>query len=333
MSDWRRSGYRKLQEPSIYNHNYGFFKHNYPLYEIRLTNIKTGKSFWGNDLQSKKNKKNRILEDFKQAYWDFYESGLLTITSCVVNAEGYKSVSAFINNKKRLLKKHNINVLGYVSVLDIGETFFKPHYHILLATTTMKEEQVVKLLNDKGKKRYSAELLETKNGMQKYLNKKELYSKNKKGRCYTRSRKFESLLSIIINEKTKVKKSTKSKIKTLVKLSDIFKNNRRILKQSKTVKLTFKYPINNLELIVKNIYKDKIIRNHLFGYFSITNKESTIIYLQIYLPKFLCKSVKEKYKIYNQRIKEHFDYQEYKNAEKLIFKNAEIEECEKFEVF
>ncbi len=330
MSEWIRSGYRKLQEPSLYNHNYGFFEHIYPLYAIRLTNIKTGKSFWGNDLQNKKNKKNRILEDFKQAYWDFYKEGLLTITSCVVNAEEYKSVSAFIDIKKRLLKKHNIKVLGYVSVLDIGKKLLKPHYHILFATTTMSAEQVFKFLNDKGKEKYSAELLQTKNGMQKYLNKKELYSKNKKGRCYTRSRKFESLLSIKINQKTKIKKSTKSKIKTLAKLSDIFNNNRKIIKQSKTVKLMFNSPIKNKELIVQSIYKDKIKSNHLFGYFSITNKTSTILYLQIYLPKFLCKRVKEKFKISKQRIKEHFDYQEYKVVEKLLLKNADIEECAKF---
>lgn len=333
MSDWRPSGYRKSQEQSIHNDNYGFFKHNYPLYEIRFTNIKTGKSFWGNDLQFKKIKKNRVLEDFDKAYWNFYSTGLLTITSCVVNAEDYKSVSEFINNKKRLLKKHNIKVLGYVSVLDIGDILQRPHYHILFATTIMSEEQVVKFLNDKGKKRYSAELLKTKNGMKNYLSKKELFSKNKKGRSYTKSRKFESLLSLKIKQESKVNKSPKSKIKTLIKVTDIFKNNRKIIKQSKTVKLTFKSPINNIELIVKNIYKDKIISNHLFGYFSITNKKSTILYLQIYLPKFLCKSVKEKYKISKQRIKEHFDYQEYKIVENLILKNADILTSKKNQAF
>jgi hypothetical protein len=333
MSEWRCSGYRKLQEQSIHNDNYGFFKHNYPLYEIRLTNKETGVSFWGNDLQLKKNKKNKVIEDFEKAYWDYYNSGLLTISSCVVNAEDFNSVSEFIDTKKRLLKKKNIKILGYVSVLDIGETLFKPHYHILLATTKMTEDDVLKFLNDKGKKRYSAEFLKTKKGMQNYLNKKELYSKNKKGRSYTKSRKFESLLTIKSRQESKVKKSPKSKIKTLKKLSDIFKNNRKIVKQSKTVKLIFNYPINNLELIVKNIYEDKILRNHLFGYFSITNNKSTIIYLQIYLPKLLSKNVKEKYQISNQRIKEHFDYQEYKIIEDLIYKNAVILKSKKFQTF
>ena len=330
MSDWRFSGFEKLQEQSIVSHNYGFFKHNDASYRKRFTNIYSGVSFWVNDLDLKKNKKNQLIEDFTKAYWDFYEVGLLTITSCVVNAEDYKSVSEFIDNKKRLLTKHNIKVLGYVSVLDIGDILQKPHYHILFATTIMSEKQVVKFLNDKGKERYSAEFLNTKTGMNNYLSKKELFSKNKKGRCYTRSRKFESLLSIKIIQKTKVKKSTKSKIKTLAKLSDIFNNNRKIIKQSKTVKLTFKSPINNIELIVQNIYKDKIKSNHLFGYFSITNKSLTILYLQIYLPKFLCKRVKEKYKISKQRIKEHLDFQEYKVVEKLLLKNADIEECAKF---
>ena len=327
---WNYYSFIKNQEPSLNNDNYGFFKHITPRYYLFFRDNETGKRFQTNDLELKKKRKSEILEDFKQAYWDFYEAGLLTVTSCVVNAEDYKSVSEFIDNKKRLLKKHNIKVLGYVSVLDIGDILQKPHYHILFATTIMSEKQVVKFLNDKGKKRYSAELLETKNGMNKYLNKKELFSKNKKGRCYTRSRKFESLLSIKINQKTKVKKSTKSKIKTLAKLSDIFNNNRKIIKQSKTVKLMFNSPIKNKELIVQNIYKDKIKSNHLFGYFSITNKSSTILYLQIYLPKFLCKRVKEKYKISKQRIKEHFDYQEYKVVEKLLLKNADIEECAKF---
>ena len=149
MSDWRPSGYMKSQEQSIHNDNYGFFKHNYPLYEILYIHKKTGKRFWGNDLELKKIKRKSVLEDFTKAYWNLYSTGLLTITSCVVNAEDYKSVSEFINNKKRLLKKHNIKVLGYVSVLDIGDILQRPHYHILFATTIMSEEQVVKFLNDK----------------------------------------------------------------------------------------------------------------------------------------------------------------------------------------
>jgi hypothetical protein len=332
MSDWRRSGYRKLQEQSIYNHNYGFFKHNYPLYEIRLTNIKTGKSFWGNDLQNKKNKKNRILEDFKQAYWDFYEAGLLTITSCVVNAEGYESVSAFIDNKKRLLKKHNIKVLGYVSVLDIGETFFKPHYHILLATTTIKEEQVVKLLNDKGKKRYSAEFLKTKTGMNNYLSKKELFSKNKKGRCYTRSRKFESLESIILKNSSVVKKSIKSKCELAIKYREKFENNRKKLVLSKTIKMSFKSKTINPSIIIDKLFKGKDYKNYLLGYFGVYNKKNSLLFIQLYNPMKIPKFDKVSLDI-SIKLKEHFEYKDLLDAIKLIDNTTEIVKSAKFVQF
>lgn len=330
---WNYFSFIKNQEPSIDNDNYGFFKHITPRYYLFFRDNETGKRFQTNDLELKKKRKSEILEDFKQAYWDSYKEGLLTITSCVVNADGYKSISEFIDNKKRLLKKNNIKVLGYVSVLDMGEILFEPHYHILLATTLMKEEQILKFLNDKGKKRYSAELLKTKNGMNKYLNKKELFSKNKKGRCYTKSRKFESILSTEIKKQSKPIISVKSKINTIKKLYNIFDNNRQIIKQFKTVKLTFDASLEDIELTVKNIYQDKILCNNLSGFFAVKHHNSTIIFLQIYLPKFLCKSVKEKYKISKQSIKEYFDYQEYINIEKLILQNAEIVESEKIEVF
>lgn len=330
---WNYFSFIKNQEPSIDNDNYGFFKHITPRYYLFFRDNETGKRFQTNDLELKKKRKSEILEDFKQAYWDSYKEGLLTITSCVVNADGYKSISEFIDNKKRLLKKNNIKVLGYVSVLDMGEILFEPHYHILLATTLMKEEQILKFLNDKGKKRYSAELLKTKNGMNKYLNKKELFSKNKKGRCYTKSRKFESILSTEIKKQSKPIISVKSKINTIKKLYNIFDNNRQIIKQFKTVKLTFDASLEDIELTVKNIYQDKILCNNLSVFFAVKHHNSTIIFLQIYLPKFLCKSVKEKYKISKQSIKEYFDYQEYINIEKLILQNAEIVESEKIEVF
>jgi hypothetical protein len=329
MSDWRRSGYRKSQEQSIYSDNYGFFKLNSPLYEIRLTNIKTGKSFWGNDLELKKIKRKSVLEDFTKAYWNFYSTGLLTITSCVVNAEDYKSVSEFIDNKKRLLKKHNIKVLGYVSILDIGETLQRPHYHIYLATTLMKEEQVVKLLNDKGKKRYSAEFLKTKTGMNNYLSKKELFSKNKKGRCYTRSRKFESLESIILKNGSVVKKSIKSKCELAIKYREKFENNRKKLVLSKTIKISYKSKTINPAIIIDKLFKEKDYKNYLLGYFGVYNKKNSLLFIQLYNPMKIPKFDKVTLDI-SIKLKEHFEYKDLLDAIKLIDNTTEIVKSAKF---
>ena len=284
MSDWIFSGFEKLQEPSLVSHNYGFFKHQYPSYLKRYTHKKTGYSFWSNDLELKKKKKNKTLEDFEKAYWNFYTTGLLTITSCVVDAEEYESVSVFIDNKKRLLKRHNIKALGYVSVLDIGEILCKPHYHILFATTKMTEEQVFNFLNDKGKKRYSAELLKTKNGMNNYLSKKELFSKNRKGRCYTKSRRFESLESIVSNSYYIEKKSIKFKCELVKNYQAKFENNRKKIAELKTIKISLKSnPINPL-ILIDELFKKKDSKNYLLGYIGVYNKKNSLLFIQLYHP-------------------------------------------------
>lgn len=329
MSDWRFSGFEKLQEQSIVSHNYGFFKHNDASYRKRFTNIYSGVSFWVNDLDLKKNKKNQVIEDFTKAYWNLYSTGLLTITSCVVNAEDYKSVSEFIDNKKRLLKKYNIKVLGYISVLDIGETLQRPHYHIYLATTLMKEEQVVKFLNDKGKKRYSAEFLNTETGMNNYLSKKELFSKNKKGRCYTRSRKFESLESIILKNSSVVKKSIKSKCESVINYREKFENNRKKLVLSKTIKISFKSKSINPAIIIDKLFKEKDYKNYLLGYFGVYNKINSLLFIQLYNPMKIPKFDKVTLDI-SIKLKEHFEYKDLLDAIKLIDNTSEIVKSAKF---
>ncbi len=161
------------------------------LYMKSIVNINTGEVIEVTDLQCKLRKRDSALNDFTNKYGSYFINGEISILSIVVNAAKYDSIATFNASFNKKLKRKGIKRLGYVWVRDIGEIKFEKHFHVLIATTRINEAMFRSLFQNKKDDKYEVQFLKTKNGMKKYIKKKELYAASKQ-RSYGRSRKLYS---------------------------------------------------------------------------------------------------------------------------------------------
>lgn len=140
------------------------------------------------DLQRAKNKREGILRNYFETYWESYLAGNVTMVSAVVDADEYKDVSMVIRCLKKRLLSRNAELLGYVCCRDKGDKCQRNHFHLHFAAKNLDLDGV-KLLYTTDHS--SAQTLETKYGMLSYLSDKELIGPFRKN-AYTRSRVFKA---------------------------------------------------------------------------------------------------------------------------------------------
>jgi hypothetical protein len=325
----------KLIEPSIDSDN--LCQQHTPRCRKYFLNKDTGQIFSCTDIDIKK--KNRLdkLNLFNDAYYDLYENNKLSIISTVVNVDDYK-VSEFLLFTKRKLLRHKIHILGYVNVLDSGSIKNKNHNHILIATTSISEEQLNDLMNDKDKKRFSSEFLKTKNGMKEYLHKKSIFNKTK-GRSYSSSVRFKSLEELkqeVLKKKIKrVENKRKSIDKNSKNLKQSISKNLKENNEIKVVKLELKNTIiSNSKIINKLTSKSKKTVNESFGYIGIKRKVKndvlTTLFIQITSPN---KAKINKLKVYGLmkfKIQNGFFDNDIKSLKRIVSYNSKILNSRKF---
>ena len=267
-----------------------------------------------------------------------YQNNKLSIISTVVNFDDYK-VSEFLLFTKRKLLRHKIHILGYVNVLDSGSIKNKNHNHILIAATTISKEQLNDLMNDKDKKKFSSEFLQTKNGMKEYLHKKAVFSITN-GRSNSSSIRFKSLAELQQIEIKKKVKKIKNKRKSIDKNSKNLKQsiskNRKENPEVKVVKIEMKNTtLNNTQILNKITSKSKKSVSKSLGYIGIKRKVKndilTTLFIQITSPNKAKINKLKGYGLMKFKIQNGFFYNDIKSLKRLVSYNSKILKSRKFE--
>jgi hypothetical protein len=161
-------------------------------YDKHYLETLTGEETITTDLEERKNRRAMNLGLFNEAYQRLYfVDKTVTILAVIIDANHYPTVSQFLSNFKKFLKRRKISTLGFVWQRDVGVTLYR-HFHLFLATTRIDGKALMEI-SDLGvinEAKYRFEALKTKSGMNKYLDKKELYAAPYQ-KCWSRSNKFK----------------------------------------------------------------------------------------------------------------------------------------------
>lgn len=152
-------------------------------------NTQTGVLHSLTDLEILKSKRNKMINSFVATYERLYAKDEITIFSFVVYENYYSTVSKFLNTISAKFRRNNICKLGHFWVRDVGFKEFKPHFHVVMATSRVSVVEFESLFLKKPQK-FKVEFQKTKSGLKKYLSDKELYGK-KGQRTFGRSRTFK----------------------------------------------------------------------------------------------------------------------------------------------
>jgi hypothetical protein len=162
-----------------------------PKYAKTFLNTATGVLHTATDIEILRSKRNKIINQFNDTYERKYQNQEVSILSFIVNESDYSTVSKFLNSVSAKLRRKHVSKLGYYWLRDVGENEFKPHFHVIMATSriTVAEFQSLFL---KRKQKYKVEFQKTKSGLKKYLTDKELFGK-KGQRTFGRSKTFKKI--------------------------------------------------------------------------------------------------------------------------------------------
>jgi hypothetical protein len=139
------------------------------------------KMFSITDLDLKKIKRGKKLEQFKSTYLRLFKEKKVSIWLFIVDAEKQNSPSKFLQGIKTKFNRKSIAILGVFWQRDIGDNKFKLHYHILIATTVVSEDAVQQLYKpNKTYNDFKFEFCKYLNAFTNYLRKKEVFGSKKK---------------------------------------------------------------------------------------------------------------------------------------------------------
>ncbi len=127
------------------------------------------------DLKLKKQKRNRKILQFKQTYQRLAEIKKVSIILVAVSIEKYTTAKQYMDILKDQLKSNGLELYGYYYQRDIGEKVFKRHFHFMVATSRIANDNVGNLLKKCSSKNNKATLSINIEGFSKYLMNKEIY--------------------------------------------------------------------------------------------------------------------------------------------------------------
>ena len=163
-------------------------------YRKHFVNLETAEICRITDLDSRKFKRNKHIENFTKTYKSQFSAKKVSILSFVVNESKYATVSKFLNMIGKKINRKQIEKLGYVWVRDVGEINFERHFHVLIATSRITPKTFQELFSKKRHSYFDVEFLRNPNGLRAYLTKKELFGVNKQ-RSYGKSIEFKKQIN------------------------------------------------------------------------------------------------------------------------------------------
>jgi hypothetical protein len=149
------------------------------------------KMFSITDLELKKKKRSKRLEQFKSTYSRLFKENKVSVWLFILDAELQNSPSKFLQGIKTKFKRKGVAILGVFWQRDIGENEFKLHFHIMITTSFVKNEIVQQLFKpNKSYNNFKFEFCKHLNAFKNYLKKKELYG-NRNKRTWGSSNEFK----------------------------------------------------------------------------------------------------------------------------------------------
>ncbi len=188
MNNWKLFNLSYLSGRSDKSDNMG----QIPLtakYQKTFVNNETGELRKVTDLESKIYKRDKNLKLFFKIYSKHFTNKKVSLLSAVVNQENYSTITKFVNTINRKLKRAGVDRLGYVWIRDVGDEIFHKHFHIIIATSRIREEIFYELFCKKKHNHYEVQFVKTIKGILKYIIDKDLFGEHKQ-RSYGKSRKF-----------------------------------------------------------------------------------------------------------------------------------------------
>jgi len=98
------------------------------------------------DLQLKKQKRNKKLLRFRNTYQRLIELKQVSIILVAVSIEKFATAKQYMDILKDQLKANALELYGYYYQRDIGEKVYKRHFHFMVATSRITNENVTKFL-------------------------------------------------------------------------------------------------------------------------------------------------------------------------------------------
>ena len=148
--------------------------------DIVFFNDETCLFYKTNDLDIKRNNRNKNLNKLVTFYSGYFEKKLISVVLYIFNVKKISTISNQIKTiKKKLVKKH-IDTLAHYWQRDIGENEFIPHFHVILVLeriTNNQFQESFKGFCKGGPKPIFCDSLKDFSG---YLKNKEFYAPNNK---------------------------------------------------------------------------------------------------------------------------------------------------------
>ena len=159
-------------------------------YRKHFVNLDTAVISQITDLQSRKFKRNNMINQFVKCYASMFKKQKISILTFVVNEEYYQSISRFINMISKKFARKDIKKLGYVWVRDVGDIKAERHYHIIIATSRIESTTFKDLFSKKRHSNFDVEFARNPKGLKNYIKEKELYG-SKRQRAFGKSVEYK----------------------------------------------------------------------------------------------------------------------------------------------
>jgi hypothetical protein len=142
------------------------------------------------DLAQQIENRNKKLRLFSQKYNRnrIGEKGHLTLYSIIANIADFPTMDKLMRPLKTRLKRHNIQIKGYIWLRDRGENEFVPHYHLLIVIKRENTSEFEKICS---KYKIKIQPQKTSGMANNYLKKKEVFAKHGQ-RIFGASKTFET---------------------------------------------------------------------------------------------------------------------------------------------
>lgn len=161
-----------------------------PIHRICFYNPLTGHRFYTDDLKLMVSKRNSQIDDFFRLY---SSESKYTMIEIGFDFEMTNRIADVLLVVRRNFERMNLNIKGFIWLVDKGEINGNMHFHLTVATDYLNYsgKQLPKHLKMTFKnKKIHSEFVDDRARWKKYLKEKDIMYIGKRKRVFSKSRKF-----------------------------------------------------------------------------------------------------------------------------------------------
>jgi hypothetical protein len=174
-----------------------------PAYSKHFKNTISGCEIVFTDVDFIKYKRNKLIDAFFNKYIDKTKYELFEFG---IPYEVTNNITTLIRKIKKNCEEANIEIFGYFWIYDVGKENFGEHFHLALATESIKELKYPNALKIKFKgKGIHGGFVRHSKRFKEYLKKKEVFERGYRKRLYGKSINFKTIRTNINESKDYLK--------------------------------------------------------------------------------------------------------------------------------